>query len=104
MADGRFRVEFDDEAVADLKSPEMVKYVGAVRDEIERQLRHEPTKETRNRKRLAPNSTAEWEVRKPPLRILYDVEEDERVVTIRAIVLKERERTYRGGKEYDLHA
>ena len=39
---------------------------------INRQLLHEPLKETRNRKPLRPNPVAPWELRVGPLRIFYE--------------------------------
>ena len=44
-----------------------------VLDAIERQLMHEPLKETRNRKPLRPNPIAPWELRTGSLRVFYDV-------------------------------
>jgi hypothetical protein len=38
------------------------------------QLRHEPTKETRNRKALRPNPLAPWELRAGFLRVFYEVD------------------------------
>ena len=40
---------------------------------IERQLSHEPLKETRNRKPLRPNPIAPWELRVGDLRVFYEV-------------------------------
>jgi hypothetical protein len=55
---------------------------------IEFQLTHEPTTETRNRKRLRPNEIAEWELRAGKLRVLDNVCEAERVVRIEAVGFK----------------
>jgi mRNA-degrading endonuclease RelE of RelBE toxin-antitoxin system len=38
-------------------------------EEVEVQLSHEPTGETRNRKRLRPNDLAEWELRIESFRV-----------------------------------
>lgn len=60
-------------------------------DAMERNLTHEPTRISRNRKMLIgliPPWTAEppvWELRVGDYRVFYDVAEDERVVYIRAI-------------------
>ena len=40
---------------------------------IERQLIHEPLKETKNRKPLRPNPVAPWELRVGELRVFYEV-------------------------------
>lgn len=40
---------------------------------VEQHLTHAPMAETRNRKRLRPNSLAPWELRVGPLRAFYDV-------------------------------
>ena len=42
---------------------------------LEEQLSHEPNRETRNRKRLRPNQTAEWVIRVDRFRVFYDIEE-----------------------------
>lgn len=62
-----------------------------VLDAIERQLLHEPTKPTRNRKllvNLIPPWTAEppiWELRVGEYRVFYDVAQKQAVVYVRAI-------------------
>lgn len=65
------------------------------------QLAHQPTVETRNRKRLRPNPLAPWELRIGNLRVYFSVEEEpERVVKIRAIgVKKQGNRLFIGGEE-----
>ena len=60
-------------------------------DRIEVQLRHEPTRSTRNRKIIpglvSPWDQVEpvWELRIGEYRAFYDVNEEKRIVTIRAI-------------------
>ena len=44
-----------------------------VLDAIDRQLRHSPLVETRNRKPLRPNPLAPWELRAGTLRVFYEV-------------------------------
>ena len=57
-----------------------------VDEAIEAQLRHQPTVETRNRKRLRANPRADWELRVRNLRVYYKVPEAvEPVVLIQAI-------------------
>lgn len=57
-------------------------------DAIDSQLGHEPTVETRNRKELRPNEVASWELRIGRFRAFYDVDEEERRVSIEAIGFK----------------
>lgn len=72
-------------------------------DEVNQQLTHEPTVETRNRKPLRPNPLASWELRSGDLRVYYDVEEDpEQQVNIVAIGMKRRNRVSIGGELYDI--
>jgi len=70
-----------------------------VLDSVEEQLEHQPTVETRNRKPMRPNPVAPWELRIGDHRVYYDVrDEPERIVYIRAVGIKERNRV-RIGKE-----
>jgi mRNA interferase RelE/StbE len=69
---------------------------------VEEHLRHEPTKPTRNRKRLRPNPLATWELRVGKHRVLYNVIENDVIVAIVAIAVKKRNKFIIGGKEYDL--
>ena len=58
---------------------------------VRAQLLFQPSVPTRNRKRLRPNPLAPWELRVGPLRVFYDILEDEAVVDIVAIGEKDRE-------------
>ncbi|MBM4123121.1 MAG: hypothetical protein FJ249_11095 [Nitrospira sp.] len=70
---------------------------------MERQLAHEPTKETRHKKPIRPNPVAPWELRVGSFRIYYDVQDDlEPVVLIRAVGVKERNRLKIGDEEIRL--
>lgn len=70
---------------------------------IERQLPHEPLKETRNRKPLRPNPIAPWELRVGQLRVFYEVvEADNAVVKILAVGRKRRQVLTIGGQEIQL--
>jgi mRNA-degrading endonuclease RelE of RelBE toxin-antitoxin system len=70
-----------------------------VLDAVDRQLKHQPTVETRNRKPMRPNPLAPWELRIDNLRVYYDVENDpEPTVLVRAVGRKERNRVYIGGE------
>jgi mRNA-degrading endonuclease RelE of RelBE toxin-antitoxin system len=66
---------------------------------VDRQLRHQPSVETRNRKPMRPNPIAPWELRIGNLRVYYDVEEEpEPRVNVLAVGLKLRNRV-RIGRE-----
>jgi mRNA-degrading endonuclease RelE of RelBE toxin-antitoxin system len=60
-------------------------------DQIEEQLTHQPTQETRNRKLLPglkppwDEELPVWELRVGEYRVFYDVDDAERLVTVRAI-------------------
>jgi len=80
------------------------KYHALIREKIDEQLRFEPTAETTNHKPLrqpAPFGAA-WEIRFGPdnrFRVLYDIDQENRVVQILAIGEKQRERLFIGGEE-----
>jgi len=70
---------------------------------VPRQLGHQPTLPTRNRKPLEANPIAPWELRIGDLRVYFEaVEEPERVVKIVAVGRKVRERVVIGGVEVEL--
>ena len=74
----------------------------SVLDEVDVQLLHQPTVVTRNRKPLQPNPLARFELRIAELRVYYEVDEERRVVEIRAVGIKDRDRVFIGGEEIDL--
>ncbi len=96
-----FEIEFTAEAEQDLKWFRKNEQ-SEILDAIDEQLRYEPTVETRNRKRLRPNQTAEWELRVGNFRVFYDVETVVRIISIEAIGLKIGSRLYFRGKEREL--
>ncbi len=55
---------------------------------IDENLRHKPNIETQNRKPMRPNPVAEWELRIGKFRVLYNVEETVKIVSIEAIGIK----------------
>jgi len=70
---------------------------------IDRQLLHEPLKETRSRNPLRPNPIAPWELRVGQLRVFYEVAGAENgVVKILAVGRKRRNVLLIGGKEIQL--
>lgn len=94
-----YRIEFTPEAgehVKDLSARERATLL----DGVERQLLHEPTRETRNRKPLRPNPVAQYRLRLGSLRVYYDVDGGPpAVVLVRAVGVKVRQRVLIGGKE-----
>ena len=74
-----------------------------VLDTIDRQLAHQPTVETRNRRPMRPNPIAPWELRIGHLRVYYDVQEmPEAMVAIRAIGIKRRSQVHIGREVMEL--
>ena len=70
---------------------------------VERQLMHEPLRETRNRKPLRPNPIAPWELRVGELRVFYEVVGSvSGVVRVLAVGRKRRNVLMIGGKEIRL--
>ena len=70
---------------------------------INRQLLHEPLKETRHRKPLRPNPIAPWELRVGQLRVFYEVVAAEGgVVRVLAVGQKRRNVLVIGDKEIQL--
>lgn len=70
---------------------------------IDRQLLHEPLRETRNRKPLRPNPVAPWELRVGDLRVFNEVGgTDGGIVRILAVGRKHRSILTIGGKEIHL--
>ncbi len=96
-----FRVELTAEAIEDLAALRSYD-ARRILDELEMQLAHEPTRQTRNRKRLRPNALAEWELRVEAFRVFYQVLMEEHVVTVVAVGYKEGNTLYIHGEEYDL--
>jgi len=74
-----YTIEFTDEADRNLEgfSARDRKVVIAA---IEEQLKHDPTKRTKNRKPLRENPLADWELRVQKYRVLYNV--DAEIVTV----------------------
>src|ERR1700719_4679623 len=82
------------------------KYHGLLRRTIKEQLTYTPTEETRNRKPLdqpAPFE-ASWELRCGPdnrFWVFYDVDSATQAVQVLAVGVKERDRLFIGGEEYE---
>jgi mRNA-degrading endonuclease RelE of RelBE toxin-antitoxin system len=101
-----YSIEYTEEALKDLeyfRKPEQQ----LILDEVDLQLTYQPTTETNNRKRLRPNSVAEWELRIGKYRVFYDVREEAtpeivKIVRIEAVGFKEHNKVYIRGKEFKL--
>ncbi len=96
-----YEIEYTAEALDDLEALRKFEQK-QVMDEIDTQLKHEPSVETRNRKRLRPNDIAEWELRVVRFRVFYDVREEVKIVKVEAIGYKEGNKLFIHGEEYEL--
>ena len=96
-----YEIEYTLEAMEDLKRFRRYEQQLIV-DQIDEQLSYEPSHETRNRKRLRPNTVAEFELRITRFRVFYDVDENKNLVKIEAVGHKEGNRLFILGKEYQL--
>lgn len=65
-------------------------------------LSEEPSKQTRNLKRLRSNPFARYELRIGNFRVFFDLAEDEKSVSVLAVGRKEGNRLVIGGKEVSL--
>jgi mRNA-degrading endonuclease RelE of RelBE toxin-antitoxin system len=72
-------------------------------DGLEIHLRYQPTRGTRRLKPLRPNPVAGWELRLGDYRVLYDVDETQRIVVVQVVGEKQGNRFIVQGKEYTLH-
>jgi mRNA-degrading endonuclease RelE of RelBE toxin-antitoxin system len=97
----RFDLDFSpdsQEHLASLRKVDQVKVISA----IESRLSQEPLTPARNRKPMRSNLIATWELRVGNFRVYYDVDADQRIVLIRAVGLKDRNRILIGGEQVDL--
>ena len=99
--DSVFEVTFTQSALRDLHFLRTVEQRLVVAG-IERESAAEPLRETRNRKPLRPNDLSAWELRLGRFRVFYDVEEEERLIRIKAIGWKEGNTLFIGGEEFRL--
>ena len=99
-----FTLRFAPEVVAHLNAIDR-KYHSQIRSTIRAHLASQPVLPGRNRKPLEPPApfSATWELRFGPnnrFRVFYDVDEQDRVVEILAIGIKDREKLLVEGQEY----
>jgi mRNA-degrading endonuclease RelE of RelBE toxin-antitoxin system len=92
-----YSISYTEQAIEDLQSFKK-REQNVILDGVEQQLRYEPTKETRNRKRTRPNETAQWELRLGDFRVLYNVDDQIRIVEIQRIGEKQRDAFFFRGK------
>ena len=98
----QYRTEYSPDAEDHLRAL-TARQQAIVLDAVDKQLVHQPTQVTRNRKPMRPNPFAPWELRVGTLCVYYEVEEKpEMVVYIRAVGIKSRGRVYIGGEEIEL--
>jgi hypothetical protein len=100
-----FALVYADAVKAHLRVIE-AKYHSIIRTGIETQLLHEPDVETRNRKPLKRPIAfgADWELRLGPdnrFRVFYQVSAEGREVRVLAVGVKERDRLYFAGEEFE---
>ena len=96
-----YKLEFTASAVDDIgyfKKTEQT----FILDSIEASLRHESLVETRHRKPLRPNDLSAWELRVSDFRVFYDVEENAKVVLIKALGYKKHNVLYIRGRRFEL--
>ena len=96
-----YRIEFTQEAGRDLAYFSAYERKRIV-DDVKRQLTHEPTVETRNRKELRDNPVARWELRIGKYRVFYEVEQQTSTVIIGAVGFKVHNMLYIRGQEVKL--
>lgn len=96
-----FAIEYTPQAIEDLRWFKRHEQTTIV-DAVEQQLRHEPHSETRNRKRLRANATADWELRLGDFRILYTVDAHVQIVEIQRVGEKRRNAFFFRGRKEDL--
>ena len=101
-----FTISYAPETYKHLDCSEL-KYHRLVATTIEEQLSHTPSTVTRNRKPLEEPASfgATWELRFGPknsFRVFYDVNHEERTVSVLAIGVKEGNRLFIGGQEFEL--
>jgi mRNA-degrading endonuclease RelE of RelBE toxin-antitoxin system len=93
-----YRIEFTDLAEGELKAIRGFDR-RQIADAIDEQLTHQPNVETRNRKQLKGMIPAfehvlpVWELRVGNHRVFYDVDDETKVVYVRAVRLKEHGQT-----------
>jgi len=102
----KFTLNYAPEVYEHLNSIER-KYHRLTAETIKEQLSHTPEVKTKNRKPLEDPTSfgATWELRFGPknsFRVFYEVDREEKVVTVLAIDVKEGNRLFISGEEFKL--
>ena len=102
MKKAPYRIDYSPDAEDHLASF-TARQAATVLDTVVRQLTYEPTVSTRKRKLLRANEVAPWEPRIGHLRVYHEVmDHPERVVVVKAVGIKDRDRVWMGGVEVKL--
>ena len=96
-----FELEFTASALDDLGYFKRAEQ-NLILNKIEASLLHEPLVETRHRKPLRPNDLSAWELRVGNFRVFYDVNEEKKVVLIKAVGYKKHNALYIRGRRFEL--
>jgi mRNA-degrading endonuclease RelE of RelBE toxin-antitoxin system len=72
-------------------------------DGLEVHLRHEPMVGSRKIRKMRPNPVAGWELKLGDFRVLYDIAEEQRVVTVQVVGEKRGNRLIVQGQEFTEH-
>jgi mRNA-degrading endonuclease RelE of RelBE toxin-antitoxin system len=72
-------------------------------DGLAAHLAYQPTLQSRRIKEMRPNPIAGWELRLGDYRVLYDVDQEERVVSVQVVGEKVGNRLIVRGEEYTDH-
>jgi mRNA-degrading endonuclease RelE of RelBE toxin-antitoxin system len=96
-----FKTRFVESALEDLELLEKFEQRHVV-SMIQQHLSLQPTTPTRRRKPLRPNDLATWELRLGALRVFYDIDQQDRIVWIKAIGRKEHNCLRIRGKDVNL--
>jgi len=82
-----YEIRYTSEALTDLSALRKFDRE-TILDQVDAYLKYEPNIETRNRKQLKPNAIADWELRLGKYRVLYDIEEEVKIVAVQAVGVK----------------
>ena len=96
-----FEIKFTESAKNDMRYFTKAEQTGIL-DEIEKQLRYEPTAETKNRKALRQTEIATRELRIGDVRVFYNVYEAENVINVVAVGWKEHNELFIRGEKVRL--
>lgn len=92
-----FSLDMTDEAEEDLRHYKAFERKQIIND-IQVQLTHEPRQETNSRKALRQNPIASWELRIGKYRVFYEIDDEDRVVSVISVGHKEHNVLYIRGK------